>query len=596
MRLGSRGPAWLSRVGFTTPAILAVTALALALRLVSLSDVPGNPYYDAAVISMGRSLHNFFFAAFEPSGRFGLDKPPVDLWFQVASVKAFGFNSFSLKLPEALAGAAAVPLLYDFVRRLFGSAAGLAAALALALLPLSVLTSRSDTMDSLMMALVVLAGWLVVLSAETGRARYLYLAAVVLGVAFNVKLFQALIPLPALGLLYLLGSPHPMKRRIRHEMLASVLLVVVSLSWLIAVSLAPAADRPFAIGSRHGSAWDAAFVFNGVHRLKHRAANSGPAGPPSGRPSPTRLLTGSGPRLGRQIGSELVPGLLLGGIAVMLAFGLGRSPSAGDVEHKRILQRAGATAIGVWLAIGLVGFSVMSRLEVRYLEAFTPAVAAAFGVGVAALAPALSRRSVAFTVAFAVAVGYALYLARGDHALQTVILVAAATATALAITRPRLDGVLPFVAGCLALVALLAVPTSESLAIVRDHRFDSSTGGGFLSSRETSVVSRYLLAHQSGERYEAAVLTVWQASSLVVRDRRPMLVTRNVDGAPMMSVSDMRTAVGRGEVRFVLAGAQCMSPRQGGCPPATRWAQQHGALVRGVVPHLGLYRIGGIGK
>src|SRR5947207_10087428 len=201
VRISIHGPAWRSRVGASTLAVVLATVLAAALRLISLADVPGNAYYDAAVRSMGQSWHNFFFAAFEPSARFGLDKPPVDLWFQVASVKLLGFHSFALKLPEALAGTAAVPLLYDLVRRAFGTVAGLASALALAVLPVSVLTSRSDTMDSLMMALIVLTAWLVVRSAETGRARYLYGAAVVLGLGFNVKLFQALIPLPALGLL-----------------------------------------------------------------------------------------------------------------------------------------------------------------------------------------------------------------------------------------------------------------------------------------------------------------------------------------------------------------------------------------------------------
>src|SRR5205085_7295500 len=138
-----------------------------------------------------------------------------------------------------------VPLLYDVVRRAFGTVAGLASALALAVLPVSVLTSRSDTMDSLMMALIVLSAWLVVRSAETGRARYLYGAAVVLGLDFNVKLFQSLIPLPGLGVLYLMASPLPRRRRIEHGLAAVLVLVAVSLSWLIAVSLAPAGDRPF---------------------------------------------------------------------------------------------------------------------------------------------------------------------------------------------------------------------------------------------------------------------------------------------------------------------------------------------------------------
>src|SRR5690242_3095848 len=126
MSIGLRGAAWRSRVRASTLAIVLITGLAAVLRLVSLADVPANPYYDAAVRSMGQSWHNFVFAAFEPSARLGLDKPPVDLWFQVASVKLFGFHSFALKLPEALAGTAAVVLVYDLVRRVFGSAAGLA--------------------------------------------------------------------------------------------------------------------------------------------------------------------------------------------------------------------------------------------------------------------------------------------------------------------------------------------------------------------------------------------------------------------------------------------------------------------------------------
>src|SRR5437667_1654023 len=116
---------------------------------------------------MSLSWHTFSYAAFEPGGRIAVDKPPFDLWLQVASVKLLGFNSLALKLPEALAGTAAVPLLYDLVRRIFGRGAGLASALALAVLPVTVLTARSDTMDTVMMLLVVGSAWLVVHAART---------------------------------------------------------------------------------------------------------------------------------------------------------------------------------------------------------------------------------------------------------------------------------------------------------------------------------------------------------------------------------------------------------------------------------------------
>ena len=49
--------------------------------------------------------------------------------------------------------------------------------------------------------------------------------------------------------------------------LAGVVYVVVALSWLTATLIVPAHSRPWAIGSTNGSAWNAAFVFNGTERL-----------------------------------------------------------------------------------------------------------------------------------------------------------------------------------------------------------------------------------------------------------------------------------------------------------------------------------------
>src|SRR6266576_4227295 len=128
-------------------AVALITIAAAVLRLLYIGRVSPDPFYDAAVRSMGLSWHNFFFGAYEPGGTVSIDKPPIDLWLQVASVKLFGFSSTTLKLPEAFAGIASVPLLFAVVRRVWSPAAGLAAALALAVLPISVVTSRSDTMD-----------------------------------------------------------------------------------------------------------------------------------------------------------------------------------------------------------------------------------------------------------------------------------------------------------------------------------------------------------------------------------------------------------------------------------------------------------------
>src|SRR5689334_15183569 len=194
-------------------AVAAITAVAALLRLWSVSGVAGNPFYDAAVRSMGQSWHNLFYGAFEPGGQASIDKIPADLWLQVLSTKLLGFTALATRLPGALAGALAVPLLYDLVRRVFGRTAGLAAAAALALLPISVLTARSDTMDSLMMLLDVAAAWLIVWGAQRGRAWPLVAAGAVTGLAFNVKLFEGLLVLPALALLALLAGEIGWRRR-----------------------------------------------------------------------------------------------------------------------------------------------------------------------------------------------------------------------------------------------------------------------------------------------------------------------------------------------------------------------------------------------
>src|SRR5438445_10915244 len=106
-------------------ALALITAAAAALRLIGIAHVSPDPFYDAAVRSMGISWHNFFFGAFEPGGSVSIDKPPVDLWLQVASVNLLGFSSATLKLPQALAGAAAVPLLFIAVAELWSASAAL---------------------------------------------------------------------------------------------------------------------------------------------------------------------------------------------------------------------------------------------------------------------------------------------------------------------------------------------------------------------------------------------------------------------------------------------------------------------------------------
>jgi 4-amino-4-deoxy-L-arabinose transferase-like glycosyltransferase len=406
--------------------------------LAHLGAVVSDPFYDGAVRSMTLSWHNFFFGAVEPSGAVAIDKPPADLWLQVASVELFGWGSAALKLPQALAGTLAVPLLFAAIKRVFGVRAGLAAALALAVLPIEVITARSDTMDAVMMLVIVLALLFVVRAVETGRVAYLLAGAAALGVAFDVKLLESLVAVPGLALMAYLGMPGGRVRRLLGLTGAGAVYVAVALAWLTATLLFPAHDRPYAIGSTDGSAWNAAFVFNGSDRLGSKSPEPGatvyepghryPVATQEQRdhipivpPSPTRLLARIGPLSGERLGLELLVALLLG-IPALIAGVLAdrrcaiqsearetevvREPSGGAKkanvfcanEHKKHfffrsaptpgdpeprMRLAVAAGLIVWVLTGIVLFSDMIRLHPRYVEGFIPAVAALLGIGVA---------------------------------------------------------------------------------------------------------------------------------------------------------------------------------------------------------------------
>jgi 4-amino-4-deoxy-L-arabinose transferase-like glycosyltransferase len=574
-------------------ALALLTLLAAALRLYALSRVPVNPFYDAAVRSMAQSWHNFFFGAFEPGGSASIDKPPLDLWLQVLAVKVAGFSSTALKLPGALAGTAAVPLAYACVRRVAAPLPALACAAVLALLPASVITARSDTMDSVMMLLLVGVCWALLVWAQARRLRWLVLAAVLLGLAFNVKLFEALVPLPAFLAFLALVRPRP---RSRWLAAAAGALVAVSLCWLVAVSLAP--SRPFAIGSSHGSVWDATFVYNGLDRITQPSrpssfdanplqglviaarAASAPAGP-------VRLFQRSRVDFGGLVGTLLFAALLFGALAVWPV-------------RRRLLARttenAAIVALGAWLLTGLVLFSFAGRVHPRYLEAFTPAVAFTLGAGLAAVC---ARRNVwvligalaACLLESAVAVGPSS-LARGGLLAGVVVFLMLAGALLLARHDSRRLGRWPSWCGegfvlCGALAALLAFPLARDVRIVREHS-GVQAASPLLRPAEVAALSSYLRAHQAGARYEVAAAAPSAVSQLIVRDGHPVLLLTTLDGRPLVTLAQLQREAAAGRVGYVLVHGRCPAHPYHvlpACSAAVRWVAAHG---RDVTAQLGL--------
>jgi len=183
-----------------------ILALGSVLRLYDLvRNGFGNPYYSAGVLSMTRSLHNFLFNAFDPAATLALDKPPLALWLQVASAKAFGFAPLSVLVPQAVEGMVSVAVVWHLVRLRFGAVAGLLAALLLAITPISVAVDRSSNTDSCLVMVLLLAAWALLAAAERGSWRLLLVAMAMVGVGFNVKMMAAFVVLPGFALTYWLA-------------------------------------------------------------------------------------------------------------------------------------------------------------------------------------------------------------------------------------------------------------------------------------------------------------------------------------------------------------------------------------------------------
>ncbi len=272
--------------------LLAIVALGAFLRFYQLGTYTiGNTYYAATVKSMLTSWHNFFYASFEPGGSVTVDKPPLGFWVQAVSAYFLGINGFALALPQALAGTLSIPVLYHLVRKYFDIWAGLISALVLALVPVTIATERNNTIDGLLVFVLLLGAWAFLKATETGKTRYLFLGAVLVGLGFNIKMLQAYMVLPAFYALYFFGARTAWWKRILQLGAATIVLLVVSLAWVVAVDLTPADERPFIGSSEDNTVMELIVGHNGLKRLNMSLGGPGGADGPS-------ITSGQGPRVG----------------------------------------------------------------------------------------------------------------------------------------------------------------------------------------------------------------------------------------------------------------------------------------------------------
>ena len=579
-------PAW------ARPALLAIAVVAAFAYAWGMAGASVEPFYGAAARSMSESWHDFIFGAFDPAGTVTVDKLPGALWLQALSLRVFGFHIWALVLPQVVEGVLTILVLYRAVRRLAGPAAGLTAAAVLAATPVTVLLSRGNVSDSLLILLLVLAADAASAALLTGSLRQLLLSGVWVGLAFQTKMIQAWLVLPALAAAYLLAAPAArLRTRCAHVALAGLVAAVVSLSWMTAVSLVPAQDRPYVDGSANDSVYTQVFDYNGLGRLTGNWATI--AGPPSPllvaavesgqllnaetfgiKPSWHRLLAGP---FGADSG-WLLPAAVAGALGVFISR---------RRQGRRDPLRAAVVLWGGWWLVLAVFFSAGTYLNAYYVAALVPAVAALCGTGLAACGPRPWPDKVRLIVAATVlgCAGYGAYLmsgtASGPVVLTVVALIVAVSAVAQLLLRASgRGGYLTALAFAGAAVLLLPAAASVSSVIGGLGPFDTP-----FESSKTAHNNQLLAA--AGPALTTAVqrleLQVPPADALFGTDtsglaqnyilysgREVLPIGGYLGNVPAPTLAALQADISRGYVRvFVLP----VSPP--GPDPRVRWIESH---------------------
>jgi 4-amino-4-deoxy-L-arabinose transferase-like glycosyltransferase len=569
-----RAPAPARRPAYERPALLVLLAGTALMYFWNLgANGYSNSFYAAAVQAGTKSWKALLFGALDAGNAITVDKPPAAMWVMGLSGRIFGFDSWSLLGPEALAGVLSVWLLYAAVRRWSGPAAGLIAGATLALTPVAALMFRFDNPDALLVLLLVAGGYCVVRATEKASVGWLLLAGTAVGFGFLTKMLQAFLVLPAFALVYLVAANTTLGRRIAH-VCAAGLAVVGSAGWFVAlVALWPASSRPYIGGSTNNSLLELALGYNGLGRILGGQGNGGGGGG-GGAGGNTMFggATGLTRLFGQSMGTEiswLLPAALIGLVA-----GLWFTRHAPRTDR----TRAALLLWGGWLLVTGAVFSYMQgTIHPYYTVALAPAIAALVAVAGTELwrgrAHLGCRAALAVLVAATGVWDYALLLRTPDWVpwLRSVVLVLAALAAlGLLLGAGGLRRVAVVLAGVTLVGALLGTAAYAVDTASQPHTGSIPTsgpggrsgfgggggpgGGGDAGSTSSALVTAL---QQGNYRWAAATLGSQSAGSLELSSGASVLGIGGFTGSdPSPTLAQFEQYVSEGQIHYFVSGGR----------------------------------------
>ena len=620
---------------WTLPALLVLTGVLYLFG--ALHNGMANSYYTAAVQAASQDWTAWLFGSLDAANYVSVDKLPLAMMVMGLSARLFGFSSFSMLLPSVLAGVGSVWLVYGAVKRQFGFTSAVIAGSVLAMTPVAALMFGFNNPDAILTLMLTASGYAFLRSMEGKRPLlWLGLAGLFTGLAFNTKMLQGLMVLPAMVVVYLIFAKPPIVTRLLHLMFAGIITTMSTLWWSVLVWLTPAGSRPWVGSTNDNNIWSLIFGYNGFGRLLGgRGGGGGPGGgtpPGDGIGGTTKFQTAGTSTQTMADGAGMMPGGMGGGpggghgpggtgfggqtgifrifnndfgpnIAWLLVLALAGGGLMLWILRKTPRTNRGRAAVifwMLWLLIHIVIFSMTSGvIHPYYVVVMAPAVAALVGISLPFLWGAYNRRK---------PYAWLLPLLVGVTAVTTVIILGYAGTMAWLMWIVGLLGLtgmigllvniyaprrwLQNLAIITALAACTLAPTVYTLATVNVAHTGSiptagpsSTamrGSNNESSQADSQLVQYLVEHQNGATWLVAVASANESAAIQLTSGQPVMAVGGFNGSDMpLTLEQFKQLVKAGKVKYYAISSH---GRGGGGPGGgnneiTAWIKQTGTVI-----------------
>ena len=372
------------------------------LRFSRINDFD-NPYYTATAFSVIKTWNNFLFASSDPLGVVSVDKPPLAFWLQGIGIYLFGTEKWAVNIFQAILGIISILILYSLIKPTFGRISALVSSSILCVIPSSVIIDSRNEPDALMMFLVLCSSFFIIKSVRSNNVFWLIPFALFIGLAFNTKMLVALIPLPVFFLYYFLSKDEKLFKKIKHLFLTSLLITIISFSWVFIVWITPSNERPWVGSTSDNSIWTLVFEYNGFNRFEGflgRPPQGAPpqgipsqlsVGPPQGGVAPLQMFDqGYGilgllfGRIGASTGWLLGWAILLGIINVSSSLSKSKLKNYKNITNffKKDEYHSESFMWFFWLILGFFIFGVANATDTHayYLVALSIPIAGVFGI------------------------------------------------------------------------------------------------------------------------------------------------------------------------------------------------------------------------